>query len=439
MDSVFAEFDWEPLAAASIGQVYRARLTTGEAVIVKVQRPGIREAVDRDLDVLGQLAQAVEARVAWASEYDVRGLVVEFGDRLREELDFRVEARNAVDLAAATAPASGIKIPHVHQELSSTSVLVVEWLDGVSVRRVDEIDAMGFDRPQLANALLRYSLQQMLMDGRYHADPHPGNVFVLTDGRIGLIDFGAVGRLDAIAQTAMRAMLFAVGQQDPSLLRQAVLDVATVRHGFDDEQFERALARFMARHLGPGTTPSAAMFNDLMKVLFTFSLSLPAEFSTFFRAFVTLEGTLTTLSPGFSVIDAAQDIGGEWARSRLAPASLAEFAQDEVLHMAPLLRRLPRHLDRLATIAARGDLRARVSLLSFDDDVQVVTRLLNRAILAFFGGVVGVISVVLIGIKGGPEFTGETSLYEFFGYFGLFCSSILIMRVLIAIFHERLN
>jgi ubiquinone biosynthesis protein len=185
--------------------------------------------------------------------------------------------------------------------------------------------------------------------------------------------------------------------------------------------------------------PSAAMFNDLMKVLFTFSLSLPADFSTFFRAFVTLEGTLTTFSPGFSVIDAAQDIGGELARSRLAPASLSEFARDEVLHLAPLLRRLPRHIDRLATIAARGDFRARVSLLSSDEDARLVTKLLNRTILAFFGGVVGVISVMLIGIQGGPEFTGDTTLYQFFGYFGLFCSSILIMRVLIAIFHERLN
>jgi ubiquinone biosynthesis protein len=176
-----------------------------------------------------------------------------------------------------------------------------------------------------------------------------------------------------------------------------------------------------------------------MKVLFTFSLSLPADFSTFFRAFVTLEGTLTTLSPGFSVIDAAQDIGGELARSRLAPTSLTEFARDEVLHLAPLLRRLPRHIDRLATIAARGDLRARVSLLSSEEDARLVTKLLNRTILAFFGGVVGLISVMLIGIQGGPEFTGDTSLYQFFGYFGLFCGSILIMRVLIAIFHERLN
>jgi ubiquinone biosynthesis protein len=195
----------------------------------------------------------------------------------------------------------------------------------------------------------------------------------------------------------------------------------------------------MSRHLGPGSAPSAAMFNDLLHVLFDFGIALPAEFSTFFRALVTLEGTLTTLQPGFGVIQAAQEVGAEWYRSRLTPATIEELAREELLRLAPILRRLPRHVDRLATVAARGDLRAHISLLSSPRDVELVTKLFNRGVLAFFGGIVGVLSVMLLGVQGGPEFTGDTSLYQFFGYFGLFCSGILIMRVLIAIFRERLN
>jgi ubiquinone biosynthesis protein len=439
VSEVFAEFSWEPIAAASIGQAYRARLRTGEAVVVKVQRPGIAESVERDLDVLQQLAQAIQARVTWAAEYGVDELVDEFSARLREELDYGVEARNALEIGTATPESSGVRVPRIHTELSTHSVLVIEFLEGISVRRVAEIDALGVDRVDLAHKLLRLSLQQMLMDGRFHADPHPGNVFVLKQGGLGLIDFGAVGRLDPIQQSALRTMLFAVSQQDPSLLRQSVLDVATVRPGFDDDQFERALARFMAKHLGPGAMPTAAMFNDLLAVLFSSGISLPAEFSTFFRALMTLEGTLTTLSPGFAVIAETQTVAGDWGRSQLAPRSLAEFAREEVMHLAPILRRLPRQFDRLATVAARGDLRAQVSLLSNPADVRTLTKLLNRSILAFFGVGVGVVSVMLIAIKGGPVFTGQTLLYEFFGYFGLFCSSILIMRVLIAIFHDRLN
>ncbi len=436
VDAVFREFDWEPVAAASIGQAYRARLPNGDAVVVKVQRPGIADAVERDLDVLAQLGETLEARVAWAAEYRVTQVIGEFSDRLREELDFRVEARNAIEISRRLADSGGVRVPRVHQELSTSRVLVMEWFEGVSVRDTDRIDAMGLDRDSLADHLLRSSLQQMFIEGHFHADPHPGNVLALADGTLGLIDFGATGRLDHVEQSSIREMMFAVGSQDAALLRQAVLEVAGVRSGFDDDLFERALARFMARHLGPGSVPSAAMFNELLQMFFSFGVCLPPEFSTFFRALITLEGTLTTLRPGYLVIDAAQSVAAEWSRERLTPSSVGELMRDEAVKLAPLLRRLPRHVDRVATIVERGDLRVRISLLSSEEDVRVVTRFLNRALLAFVGGIVGFMSVFLIGIKGGPEFTGQTSLYELFGYFGLFCSTLLIMRVLVSVFRD---
>jgi len=437
--SAFADFDWTPLAAASIGQVYRARLHSGDEVIVKVQRPGIAEAIERDLEVLLQLAATLEARAPWAATYRVTELANEFADRLREELDFRVEARNAVDIAAITADLEGVHVPRVHGELTTEKVLVMEWLEGTSVRQTEQLDAMGLDREKLAGTLLRCGLQQMLIHGHFHADLHPGNVMVLADGRLGLIDFGAVGRLDPLEQSSLRQLLLAVQQQDPSLLRQAVLEVGTLRRGFDDEQLERALARFMARYLGPGATPSAAMLNELLQLFFSFGISLPPEFSTFFRALVTLEGTVTTLRPGYLVIDAARAMAAEWARERLLPMAFEDLARAELIKLAPVLRRLPRHVDRLATIVERGDLTARVSLFTDDDDVKVITQLVNRGALAFLGAAVGLISVMLLGIKGGPEFTGQTSLYEFFGYFGLFCGTVLIMRVLVAILRDGFN
>jgi ubiquinone biosynthesis protein len=286
---------------------------------------------------------------------------------------------------------------------------------------------------------LRCILTQSLVDGHFHGDPHPGNVMVLPDGTIGLIDFGNAGRLDPAQQSSLREMMVAVALRDPNLLSQAVTEVAEVRRGFDDEQFERALARFMGRHLGSGSTPSAAMFNDLLQLLFSFGIVLPPEFSTFFRALVTLEGTLTLLCPGFLVIAEAQTVAQEWAGDRTRPATVQDMATQELIQMAPVLRRLPRHLDRLATITERGDLRAQVSLLGDPADVRVVTRLLNRVIVAFLGGVVSLVSVMLLGTDGGPPFTGSTSLYTFFGYFGLFCGTVLVLRVLVAVFNDGLN
>jgi ubiquinone biosynthesis protein len=141
--------------------------------------------------------------------------------------------------------------------------------------------------------------------------------------------------------------------------------------------------------------------------------TLPPEFSTFFRALVTLEGTLTTLSPGYLVIEAAEQIASEWARARLAPASLEELARKELGSIALLLRRAPRRLDRIASIVQRGDLWARVRLFADEQDVRTVTRLLNRVVLAGLGGVVGLLSVMLLGTQGGPPFTGDTSLFQF--------------------------
>jgi len=439
VDEVFAEFDWQPLAAASIGQAHRARLHGGQQVVVKVQRPGIADSVNRDLDVLNQLATVVEQRTTWGVEYRVCDLADEFAERLREELDFEIEARNASDIAANLDGASDVRIPAVFHDLTTRRVLVMEWLDGVSVRDADAIDELGVDRRELAENLLRCMLQQMLLDAQYHADPHPGNVMVLRDGRLALIDFGAASRIDPLQQTAVRDVMVGVSQRDPDLLRQAVLQVATLRRDVDDEELERALSRFMTRHLAPGMVPSAAMFNDLLQLFFTFGINLPPELSTFFRALITLEGTLTTLSPGYPVIDRAEAIATEWVRARLAPSTLEELAREELIRMGPLLRRLPRRLDRMASQIERGNFRARVSLFSDPHDEHVVTKLVNRTVLALTGGVVGLIGAILLGVKGGPPFAGDTTLYEFFGYFSLFCSVVLIMRVIVSVLHDGVN
>jgi ubiquinone biosynthesis protein len=259
---------------------------------------------------------------------------------------------------------------------------------------------------------------------------------VLNDGRLGLIDFGATGVLDPIQQAAVRDVMVGVATNDPELLRIAMMQVATLRRPVDDDELERALARFMARHLGGGAVPDPAMFTDLLQFLSAYGVVLPAELSTFFRALATLDGTLTTLSPGYNTIEAAERVAHEWMRASMARESFETAARDELMRLVPMLRRLPRQIDRTFSTAQRDGLRLRVSLFSSEHDEQVVTRLVNRVVLAFSGGAVGLVSVLLIGTEGGPTFTGDTSLFRFFGYFGLFCATVLIMRVLVAVLRD---
>ncbi|HZP30315.1 MAG TPA: AarF/ABC1/UbiB kinase family protein, partial [Acidimicrobiia bacterium] len=259
------------------------------------------------------------------------------------------------------------------------------------------------------------------------------------DGRLGLIDFGATGVVDPLQQAAIRDVMVGVSNHDPEMLRQALLRVATLRRRVDDEELERALARFMARHLGPGAVASPAMFNDLLRLVYDYGINLPAELSTFFRALITLDGTLTILAPGYQTIEAVERIAREWLAARITPDSVSEMAREELLRLAPMLRRLPSQVDRMFAAAQRDGVRTRVSLFADERDVRFVTLLVNRFVLALAGGAVGLVSVLLISIHGGPAFAGSTSLFRFFGYFGLFCSTVLIMRVLVAILRDGLN
>jgi ubiquinone biosynthesis protein len=428
---VFTSFDREPIAAASIAQAHRAQLLSGEQVVVKVQRPGVRALVERDLDILLRLARTLEARASWARNYGVVEMAGGFAAALREELDFRIEARNI----AAVAGSRGIRIPVVYR--SAPRVLVLEWLDGQSVRDADAL-LRDADRPALARGLLGTMLRQVMIDGTFHADPHPGNVLVLRAGGLALIDFGSVGRLDPLQQAALRRLMVALARRDPADLHDALADLAQIRKPAGDDLLERALAQFIAQHLGPGMAPDASMFTTLFRLLADFGLVFPPVIGGVFRAMVTLEGTLTRLSPGFEILPEAQSLASAWPGQMITPASLREAAAEEALGLLPVLRRLPRRFDRITTSVEQGLLTANIRLLADERDRRFIRAMVSRGVLALLGAALGIMSVMLIGVRGGPMLVQGTTLLRVLGYVGLFFSLVLILRVVIAITREGL-
>jgi len=252
-DQVFAELKQEPAAAASIAQVHRARLRCDGGVdvevAVKIQRPGIRATVEQDLDILQRLAVRLERRARWARAVGAAAVARGFAAAMREELDFRVEARNTAAVSATWAGQQrvvkgvSVTLPAVHQELCTEHVLVIEWLDGVSLRAAGPlIDDRGLDRAALSRALLRSMGYQITEGGVFHADPHPGNVLLLADGRLALLDFGSVGRLDARQRLALQDLLLALGRGDPAAFRDALLELVTRGEEIDELLLERASA-----------------------------------------------------------------------------------------------------------------------------------------------------------------------------------------------------
>ena len=427
--AMFGQIDREPLAAASIAQVHAATLRTGERVVVKVLRPGVPALVERDLDIITRLARRMEVRAAWARTLGVAALAEGFAVALREELDFRVEAGNLA--AVAGSPAQQVVIPRAYHDLSTRRVLVMERLDGQTLSKAAPAEG---DRARLARDLLDCLLRQIVVEGVFHADPHPGNILLLADGRLGLIDFGSVGRLDSGLRAALQRLLLALDWRDPVALTDALLEVTARPDTLDEQALERSLGSLLVRHLAAGRTPDATMFAELFRVVTRHELAVPPEFAATFRALSTLEGGLTLLAPGFDIVAEAERFGQAELTGRLGPASLKEAAADEIVAMLPMLRRLPRRVDRIASAVEGGRLSVNVRLLADERDRTTITAWIQLGVLTVLAATAGVMAVALLALKGGPAMTATIGLYQFLGYCLLVICALLALRVLAAVF-----
>ena len=436
VNEVFTQFERQPLAAASIGQVHRATLHSGKQVVVKVQRPGITTVVDRDLDIALRAAASLEQRAAWARDLGAVELAQGFAAALREELDFRVEARNLTTITASSAlhrSSDRIRLPQLYGEFTTQRILVMELLDGVPLGRADAVIAeRGLDRIELARTLLRCLLRQIMVDGVFHADPHPGNILVLADGQLALLDFGSVGHLDTQLQGALQSLLLAIDQRDPAALRDALLEITDDSPDIDAQSLERSLGRLMARNLSPGLTPDAEAFADLFRIVSTYGVAVPPEIEVVFKTLATLQGTLARLAPGFDIIRESQRFSDTEIIAQLAPVDLKDVAIKEVLELVPLLRRLPRRFDRITTAIERGQLSANVRLLADPRDQEVVSGYLHQALVCVLAATTGIMAVVLLASQGGPLLSQGVRLYAVFGYNLLVISAVLAIRVLSA-------
>jgi ubiquinone biosynthesis protein len=435
VSEVFASFDPTPIAAASIAQVHAATLPSGARVVVKVRRPDVTQTVDRDLDITGRLAARLERSTNWGRAVGAAGLAAGFAAALREELDLRVEARNMTSVAAASDSrgSDGIAIPVPYRPLCTARVLVMARLDGRPLAAIDARTPADV-RAALARSLLDCLLRQVMLEGTFHADPHPGNVLLLADGRLGLLDFGSVGRIDAGLRTALQRLLLALDRGDPAGLADALLEVVERPGELDEPRLERMLGRFLARHTGPGITPDVTMFTDLFRIVSEHGLAVPPEIAAVFRALATMEGTLTQLAPGFDIVAEARRFAADQISEQFSPDVLRKTAADELIALLPVLRRLPRRIDRLGGALEAGRLSVNVRLLADPADRRYLTGLLHQVILVALAATSGVMAVLMLGLHGGPAITKTVTLYAFFGYCLLVIAAILALRVLVLVF-----
>ena len=332
LEEAFAAFEPTPLAAASLAQVHSARLPNGQPVAVKVQRPTAEESVRADLRILAVLARAAERTSETARLVNARRMVEEFSSALRSELDYYQEARNLEQLRQLL-PEEEFLIPRVYPSHSTQRLLTMTLLQGVKINNLQALREQGSDPRELARRLFGGALRQVYVGGVFHADLHPGNVWVTRDGRIALLDFGMVGRLDEDLRQNLVVMLLAVIEGDASTYTDAVAEIALLPVHFERGPLAREIGKMMSRYraLSPKQLRIGESVRQALGLLRRYQVRPPAEMAMMSKLFVNLEGVCLQLDPDMDFLGVAQPVLSEAVWRRFHPAraraAVLRFAQ----------------------------------------------------------------------------------------------------------------
>ncbi len=431
VEQAFAAFDPEPLAAASIGQTHRAQLQSGERVVVKVQRPGIGEIVRRDSAVLSFVSRRLDSRVEAAHRMGIRDLATELITSIEEELDYGREAAAGTHLRESRAADAGLEIPAVHTTLSSDRLLVMDEVLGRSVSDAAAVDGAPVSRPELARRLLASFMGQMLTDGYYHADPHPGNVLIDAEGTLWLLDFGAVGRIDPVTREALLGIAVGFTLRDGSLIARAVRHLVN-DDSIDMRQLERDLSILLGEVQAGGISPAA--MGGVMDVMNRHDLRPPGSMLLLSRTLLTLEGTLRAIDPGFDLASEAERLVKAETSSDMGTPE--ELLRRELVRVLPALRTLPEHAEAIASQLRSGRLVMRTERYA-GGDKAVVDGWLNRVLVAVAGGAGVIASGVVLAAGSLSADHGVRDALWSLGFLGLTFATILLMRTVAQALHGQ--
>jgi ubiquinone biosynthesis protein len=430
-ERVFARFEAEAVAGASIAQVHRARLHDGTEVVVKIRRPGIREVIEADLRLLDRLAALADAEVPALKPYRPRQLVRELARSLRRELDLAAECRHAERIAANLAALPFVVVPRIHWAWTGERVNVQDHVDGIEGHRLDRLDAEGFDRPLLARRGAQAVLKMIVEDGFFHADPHPGNVYYLPGNRLALIDFGMVGRLSERRRQELLRLLLGLVEHEPQPVAEVLLEWTGDDQGIDLGQLESEIESFVDQYHG---TPLAQlrlgqMLADVTAILRAHRLVLPPDLALLIKAFISLEAMGREVDPGFHMATEAMPILHQALRARWQPKALARRGWRTLAGAAGMLEQLPHDVSRLLRNARRGRLHLGLELAHLKRVGDQIARAANRLALALVIAALIVGSSIVMTVSGGPTLFGLPAL-GVLGFSGAVVGGLWLVRAI---------
>lgn len=399
LEALYASFEREPIASASIGQVHRATLLDGTRVVVKVHRPGVEETMLADLSILRSQVRFLEKRSEILRRYGVKDIVDEFAESLRNELDYAIEGRNADKLGAAVR-ADDVLVPRVIWDRSSKRVITSIALDGVKLSELKRLQADGYDLPSIADRIVRLYLDSIFVHGIFHADPHPANILIC-GAAVGLVDFGVVGYLTLRMREDLGDLLFALVQQNADNMLHVIMRMGAVSPDSDRRGLRRELGQLLVRYYGASleSVSMASFLIDLMGTAFRFRVRLPADLALMARTIITLEGVTRALDPSLVLTNYLEPFIRTLLKERLSLQRAATEAVSSLRELEALTRVLPRRVDTLTEQLEHGELTLGVDLRHTEQGLRKLDAIANR--LAFSVIVAGIIVGSALIVAGG--------------------------------------
>lgn len=430
-EAVFARFDAEPLAAASIAQVHRAQLHDGTEVVVKIRRPGIGDTINADLRLLGRLAALIETELPDLRAYRPQQIVRELSRSLQRELNLASECRNAERIAANLASLPFIVVPRVHWALTSERINVQDFVDGVPGQALGALSARGLDRKLLAQRGSQAVLKMIVEDGLFHADPHPGNVFYLDDNRIAFIDFGMVGRLSERRRDELLNLLLGLVERNAQAVADVLLDWTGDEHGQHLATLENEIEAFVDQYHGAplAELDLGQMLADVTALLRDHRLALPADMALLIKAFITLEGMGRGLDPDFHMTTEALPLLKRVVRERYRPQAMARRGWTALRRTLAVAEQLPHDLSRLLRNARRGRVHVGIELAHLKRVGDQIDRAANRLTMALVIAALIIGSSIVMTVQGGPTLFGLPA-FGFLGFASAFVGGLWLVRAI---------
>ncbi len=412
LSKAFAEFDREPIAAASLGQVHRAVMRDGRRVVVKVQRPNIRARIAEDFEALTEIAEFLDNHTQMGKRYEFERILAEFRKNLLLELDYRIEARNLITVGNNLAGMETIVVPTPIEDYTTSRVLTMEHIRGKKITSLSPLAHIDIDGTSLAEELFHAYLQQILVDGIFHADPHPGNVFLTDQDQIALLDLGMVGQILPEHQDVLLQLLLAISEGVGDKAADFTIRLGEARGGFEEAKFRHEVSDLVARHQGSNMQDINAgrVVLEITRIAGQSGFRLPAEFTMVAKTLLNLDQIVHVLDPDFDPKESIRRHATEILQQRMEKA----FSPTAVLRMLVetkgLLEKLPGRLNTFLHLLSNNELRVKVDTIDEKLLLEAFQKIANRITLGL---------VIASLIVGAALLTRVETSFKILGYPGL--------------------